>query len=135
VMDVNVRGVVNVARVCLPVMRERRAGRIVIVGSVAGRMGGLRASPHYVAAKGGVHAVVKWLARRGAPDGVLVNGVAPGATVSPMTEGQEFDIDGIPLGRMARPEEIAWPIAFLCSDAASYVCGTVLDVNGGVYMA
>lgn len=135
VMDVNVRGVVNVARACLPGMRERRAGSIVIVGSVAGRMGGLRASPHYVAAKGGVHAVVKWLARRGAPDGVLVNGVAPGATVSPMTEGQEFDVGGIPLGRMARPEEIAWPIAFLCSDAASYVCGTVLDVNGGVYMA
>jgi NAD(P)-dependent dehydrogenase (short-subunit alcohol dehydrogenase family) len=134
VMNVNVRGVVNVARACLPAMRARRSGRIVVVGSVAGRMGGLKASPHYVAAKGGVHAVVKWLARRGAPDGVLVNGVAPGATVSPMTEGQSFDATTIPLGRMARPEEIAGPIAFLCSSASSYVCGTILDVNGGVYM-
>ena len=133
-IDINLLGVLHAVRACLPRMQGRGAGRIVLVSSVAGRMGGLRASPHYVAAKGGVNAVVKWLARKAAPHGVLVNGVAPGATATPMTNGQSFDPDAIPLRRMARPEEIAWPIAFLCSDAASYICGTVLDVNGGVFM-
>jgi 3-oxoacyl-[acyl-carrier protein] reductase len=63
-----------------------------------------------------------------------VNGIAPGATASAMTEGQTFDSSGIPVGRMATPADIAWPIAFLCSDAANYICGATLDVNGGVYM-
>lgn len=134
VMRTNVLGVIHCARAALPAMTARGGGRMVIVSSVAGRMGGLRASPHYVASKGGVNTLVKWLARRGAAHNVLVNGVAPGATTSPMTRGQSFDLDAIPLGRLARPEEIAWPIVFLLSDAASYFCGTVLDVNGGVYM-
>lgn len=133
-IDVNLLGVMHLARAAYLSMRSRGTGRIILVSSVAGRMGGLRASPHYVAAKTGVNGFVKWLARKAAPDGILVNAVAPGATVSAMTEGQRFETGAIPLGRMARPEEIAWPIAFLCSDAASYMTGTVLDVNGGVYM-
>lgn len=52
-----------------------------------------------------------------------------------MMRNRPADLGRIPLGRMARPEEVAWPIAFLCSAAASYICGTVLDVNGGVYMS
>jgi 3-oxoacyl-[acyl-carrier protein] reductase len=52
-----------------------------------------------------------------------------------LMEGQPVDTSRIPLGRLARPEEVGWPIAFLCSPAASYICGAVLDVNGGVYMA
>lgn len=134
VMDVNVLGSIHLARACMPGMAERGGGRIVLVGSVAGRMGGLRASPHYVASKGGIHALTKWLARTGASSGILVNAVAPGATRTPMTHDQIFDEAAIPLRRMAEPEEIAGPIAFLLSDAASYLCGTVLDVNGGVYM-
>lgn len=133
-VDVNLLGPIHFARAILPGMTARGKGRMVLVSSVAGRMGGLKASPHYVAAKGGVNALVKWLARKGAPHGVLVNAVAPGATVSPMTESQRFDVSGIPLGRLARPADIAWPIAFLCSEAASYISGTILDVNGGVYM-
>ena len=107
----------------------------MLVGSLAGRMGGLIAGPHYVASKGGVHALVKWLARQAAPHGVLVNGIAPASVETPMMDGQPVDLARIPLGRMARAEEMAWPIAFLCSAAASYICGAVLDVNGGVYMA
>lgn len=133
-IEVNLLGVMHLARAGYLSMRARGSGRIVLVSSVAGRMGGLRASPHYVAAKTGVNGFVKWLARKAAPDGVLVNAIAPGATASAMTEGQPFDTGSIPLKRMARPEEIAWPIAFLCSDAASYMTGTVLDVNGGVFM-
>jgi NAD(P)-dependent dehydrogenase (short-subunit alcohol dehydrogenase family) len=79
-----------------------------------------------------VHALVKWLARQAAPHGVLVNGIAPASVSTPMMAGQPVDLERIPLGRMAAPEEIAAPVAFLCSPAASYICGAVLDVNGGV---
>jgi NAD(P)-dependent dehydrogenase (short-subunit alcohol dehydrogenase family) len=134
-MAVNVLGPIHAARAFLPGMIERRRGRIVLVGSVAGRMGGLIAGPHYVASKGGVHALVKWLARQAGPFNVLVNGVAPASVETPLMQGQPVDLTRIPLGRMAQAEEVAGPIAFLCSGAASYVCGVVLDVNGGVYMA
>lgn len=60
--------------------------------------------------------------------------MAPAAVATALMEGQPVDVGAIPLGRMAEPSEVAWPIAFLCSDAASYVCGTVLDINGGIYM-
>lgn len=134
VIAVNLHGPIHAARAFLPGMIARRRGRIVLVGSLAGRMGGLIAGPHYVASKGGVHALVKWLARQAAPD-VLVNGIAPASVATPLMAGQPVDLARIPLGRMAGPEEIAAPIAFLCSAAASYICGAVLDVNGGVYMA
>jgi NAD(P)-dependent dehydrogenase (short-subunit alcohol dehydrogenase family) len=132
--DVNVRGVLLCARAVLPGMIERRDGRIVLVSSVAARMGGLLSGPHYVASKGAINAVLKWLARRGAPHNVLVNGVAPGLTQTPMVAGQQANLAAIPVGRSAAPEEIAAPIAFLLSPAASYVCGLMMDVNGGVYM-
>jgi NAD(P)-dependent dehydrogenase (short-subunit alcohol dehydrogenase family) len=134
VMAVNVLGPIHAARAFLPGMIQRRNGRIVLVGSLAGRMGGLIAGPHYVASKGAVHALVKWLARQAASHNVIVNGIAPASVETPMMRGRTVDLERIPLGRTAKPEEIAWPIAFLCSAASSYVCGTVLDVNGGVYM-
>lgn len=137
VMGVNVRGPINVARALLPGMRERKAGRLVLVGSVAGWTGGVlpNVPPHYVVAKAGVHGLVRWLARRAAPH-VLVNAVAPGPTVTGMTLGQGDQDTPLnqPIPRMARPEEIAWPLAFLCSPAASYMTGVVLDVNGGGLM-
>jgi 3-oxoacyl-[acyl-carrier protein] reductase len=101
---------------------------------LAGRTGGLIAGPHYVASKGAVHALVKWFARQTGPKNVLVNGVAPASIETPMMRERPVDLERIPLGRMGRAEEIAWPIAFLCSDAASYICGAMIDVNGGVYM-
>lgn len=133
VISVNLKGAVMLCRAAMDNMRGR-GGRIVLVSSLAGRTGGLIASPHYVASKGGLQAFVKWLARQGAPEGILVNAVAPASVRTPMMEGRPVDLGGIPLGRMAEPEEIAGPIAFLCSPAASYVTGCVLDVNGGVYM-
>ncbi|OZI70813.1 SDR family NAD(P)-dependent oxidoreductase [Bordetella genomosp. 12] len=134
VVDINLLGLMHICRAALARMAAQGGGRMVLVASVAGRMGGLAASPHYVAAKGGTLAFVKWLARRGAQSGVIVNCVAPGATDTPMTVGQAFDETRIPMGRKAKPREIALPIAFLCSDGASYICGATLDVNGGVYM-
>ena len=120
-MQVNLLGSLHFARALLPGMVERGWGRMVFVGSLAGRMGGLIASPHYVASKGGLLAVVKWLARKGAPHGVAVNGVAPASVRTPLMADRPVDLARIPAGRMAEPEEVAWPIAFLCSDAASYI--------------
>jgi NAD(P)-dependent dehydrogenase (short-subunit alcohol dehydrogenase family) len=135
VMAVNVLGPIHALRAFLPAMVGRRRGHVVFVGSLAGRSGGLIAGPHYVASKGAVHALVKWLARQVAPQNVIVNGVAPASIETPMMRDRQVDLDRIPLGRMGKAEEIGWPIAFLCSDAASYICGAVIDVNGGVYMA
>lgn len=101
--------------------------------NVLGTLHFVRASPHYVASGGGVNSMMKWLTRRAAPDGVRINAIAPGPVQTPMTTGQSFDALGIPLGRVAQPDEIAWPIAFLCSSASSYMTGNILDVNGGVF--
>ncbi|MGI3211974.1 SDR family NAD(P)-dependent oxidoreductase [Roseovarius tibetensis] len=135
VVDINLRGVINILRPALDRMMAQGHGKAVLVASVAGRMGGLQASPHYVAAKGGVISMTKWMAARAAPHGVNVNAVAPGATETAMVAGSGIDAGAIPLGRLAAPAEIARPIVFLCSDAASYMSGATLDVNGGVYAA
>lgn len=134
VIDVNVRGPINLARACMPQMMERGYGRIVLCGSIAGWAGGMRSSPHYAAAKGGVHSLVRWLAQRATPHGVCVNGVAPGPVDSDMTLGQGYVPEAYPLKRLGTPLEIANLIAFLCSPGASYVSGAVVDANGGLYM-
>ncbi len=134
VIDVNVKSVIHLTRAVLPGMTARGSGKIVILSSLAARSGGLRASPHYIAAKGGVSAMVKWFARKAAPSGVTVNAICPGATETAMTHGQPFDVDSIPMKRMATAREIALPVAFLLGDGSNYMTGATLDVNGGVYM-
>lgn len=134
VIDINLKGVINVMRPALDRMMSQGHGKAVLVASVAGRMGGLKASPHYVAAKGGVISMTRWMAGKASPHGVNVNAVAPGATETGMVSGSGIDAVGIPVGRLAAPEEIARPIVFLCSAGASYMSGAVLDVNGGVHV-
>ena len=132
IFNVNMRGPINVARAFLPRMQAAGWGRLVLVGSIAGRMGGLTSQPHYVASKGGVHAMTRLLASKYASSGVLVNAVAPGPTRTQMTEGRDINDKTLPLGRLLEPEDIAWPITFLLSPACSGMVGTVLDVNGGI---
>ncbi len=132
VMAVNVRGSINLVRAYFPDMCERKRGRIVFVGSASGRMGGMQAGPHYAASKGAVHSLVRWYAQRAAPLGVCVNGVAPGSIATDMLDGQPFDTSRVPMRRMGTVEEVAWPIAFLCSAAAGYMNGAVIDINGGL---
>ena len=134
VLDVNLKGVLHVVRAVLPGMIQRRRGRIVLVTSLAGRSGGLSAGPHYVASKGALHAFVRWLAQQAGPHQVTANAVAPASIATPMMRGRPVELSRIPLRRMGRPEEVAGPIAFLLSDAAAYITGVVLDVNGGVWM-
>lgn len=137
VMDVNVLGPLNLARAFISRMAARGGGHIVFIGSIGGRMGGTSpiVQPSYIASKGGVHALVWWLAQRAAPQGVLVNGVAPGPVATAMTATTPYPKEKYPLGRIGRPEEIAWPVAFLCSPAASYFSGAILDVNGGLFVS
>ncbi|WP_170984366.1 SDR family NAD(P)-dependent oxidoreductase [Rhodoligotrophos defluvii] len=133
VMAINVGGPINLLRAYFPAMVENRFGRVVLTGSLAGRTGGLRAAPHYSASKGSVHTLVRWFAQRGSSHNVLVNGISPGTTDTPMMRGQGYDPSAFPLGRFATPEEMAGPIAFLLSPAASFVAGVILDVNGGIH--
>ena len=135
VMDVNVRVPLTLTAVAIDHMAAHGGGSIVLVGSVAGRTGGTSSStpPDYAASKGAVHALVKLLSRQAIGRGVLVNGVAPGPVQTPMTTGFTAGAQ-LPLGRLGRPEELAWPIAFLCTPAASYFSGAILDVNGGAFV-
>jgi 3-oxoacyl-[acyl-carrier protein] reductase len=135
VMDVNVRVPLQLAAAATDHMAAHGGGNIVLVGSVAGKTGGtsLNTPPDYSASKGAVHALVKWLSRNAVGRGVLINAVAPGPVETAMTRG--FNLGPtLPMGRIGRPEELAWPIAFLCTSAASYLSGAILDVNGGAFV-
>nr|WP_096358947.1 SDR family oxidoreductase [Variibacter gotjawalensis] len=131
VLRVNIKGPINLTRAFLPGMMERKKGRVVLCGSIAGHMGGVRSGPHYAFTKGGLHSFMRWLSRKAAEHNVLVNAVAPGPVDTGMTSGQGYDPSGFPLRRMAGPEEIASCIAYLCSPSASYATGAIFDINGG----
>jgi len=136
VFSVNLHGPLNLTRVFMNGMIERgNGGRIALVGSIAGRMGGTAAAPHYVMAKGGIHSFVRWVSRRGASHNILVNAVAPAPVATPMTQSQSFGHISFPMERIAEAEEIAGPLAFLVSPAASYIAGAVLDVNGAMHFS
>jgi len=135
VFCVNMRGPTLLAQLVMQKMLDKQSGRIVILGSLAGRSGGLLSGAQYASSKGALHALVRWLALRAAPRGVCVNGVAPGATATPMLRNEVVDTRKIPAGRMAHPLEIARVVAFLASPAASYMHGAVVDVNGGAYFS
>lgn len=134
VFSINVAAPMRLSLGVLQAMKVRGSGRIVLVGSMAGRNGGLLAGPQYAASKGALHTFVRWLALRAAPHGVSVNGVAPGVTVTPMIDGRVFDTSRIPVGRAADPREIARVISFFASPASSYLHGQILDVNGGAWI-
>jgi 3-oxoacyl-[acyl-carrier protein] reductase len=135
VMDINVRVPLEITMRAIDHMGAHRGGHIVLVGSVAGKTGGtsLNTPPDYSASKGAVHALVKWTSRHGVTQGVMVNAVAPGPVETPMTRGSNLG-PNLPLRRMGRADELAWPIAFLCTPAASYLSGAVIDVNGGAFV-
>jgi 3-oxoacyl-[acyl-carrier protein] reductase len=135
-MDVNVRVPLTLTAAAIEHMAPHGGGSVVLVGSVAGRTGGTSDTtpPDYVASKGAVHALVKLLARQGVRKNVLVNAVAPGPVQTAMVGNVGKMLERMPLGRVGQPEELAWPIAFLCSPAASYLSGAILDVNGGTFI-
>lgn len=132
-LNVNIKGPINLTRALLPGMAERGEGRMVLCGSVAGWMGGIRSGPHYAFTKGGMHAFIRWLSQRAAPQNVLVNGLAPGAVDTGMIRGKGYDPTNYPMRRLATPEEIAAAAVFFLGPGASYASGAILDINGGVF--
>lgn len=135
-IGINLTGTFNVIRAAVPTMKRQGSGRIVNVSSTAGQRGEAGHS-HYAATKGAVISLTKSLAVELAPHGISVNCVAPGWAETDMTrealggpEGEAI-LASIPLGRAARPEEIAGAVLFLTSDLATYVNGEILNVNGG----
>lgn len=139
VLDVNLTGTFLVTRVCLPALGSRGWGRIVMITSQAGRTRTPVPGAHYAATKAGMTAFARVLAAELAPAGVTVNCVAPGRVKSEMTDGVDNAVNAghaasIPLGRLGRPDEIAATVAFLASDAASYLTGATIDANGGSFM-
>ncbi|RLD13209.1 3-oxoacyl-ACP reductase, partial [candidate division KSB1 bacterium] len=120
------------------VMMKKRAGRIVNIASVSGILG-TAGQANYASSKAGVIALTKALARELGPRNITVNAVAPGYIITEMTEKlpekvKEDYLSQIPLKRGGTPEDVANVVAFLASDAASYVTGTTLIVSGGLVM-
>ena len=142
-LAMNLKSAFLVTKAVAAHMRERRCGRIVMVASVAGRNMSRLSGPDYSAAKGGMLAFMRHMAVELGPHGITVNAVAPGPTMVERVakkwalkgeEEQEKILRNIPLGRPARPEEVAAAILFLASEDASYITGACLDVNGGAFM-
>ena len=141
-LDSHLKGCFVTARIIVPGMIEREFGRIVSVASIAGkRGGGFLGKSAYAAAKAGVDGLTKVMARELAPFGLRVNAVDPGLTdtdrLRPLRDDPatwERCLSAVPLGRPAKPREIAEVIAWLASDASSYVTGETINVDGGVAM-
>jgi NAD(P)-dependent dehydrogenase (short-subunit alcohol dehydrogenase family) len=137
-LDVNLTGPFLCARRVLGGMRETRYGRIVVVGSSAGVDGAGAAPPPlsgYAAAKAGVMALAKSIAREYAPFGVTVNALAPTLIDTGMLSTLSADFrDTIPVGRYGKPQEVADLAIFLCSAHAAFITGTVVPVGGGYLM-
>ena len=139
VLDVNLRGVLNLSQATIPHMRQRKRGSIVCMSSVsAQRGGGIFGGPHYAAAKAGVLGLAKAMARELGPDGIRVNCITPGLIQTDITGDKLTDamraeiIKGIPLGRLGEAADVAGAYLFLASDLSRYITGAVIDVNGGM---
>lgn len=138
VLNVNLKGYFNYIRAAAPVLKQQRRGRIVNITSING-MRGKFAQANYAAAKGGIIALTKTVAREMGKFNVTVNAVAPGMVKTEMAERLPADVlDGAVretmVGRLAEPRDIADAVAFLCSARARHITGEVLRVDGGQYI-
>ncbi len=145
IIEINYKGVLRTVHACLPAMVEARFGRIVNIGSDAGRVGSSLEAV-YSGAKGGVIAFTKTIAREVARFGITVNTVCPGPTATPLLdEIVDASADGdkvigamtraVPMKRLGRPEEVASAVAYLASEDAGFITGQTLSVSGGLTMA
>ena len=139
VLDVNLRGNFNMAQATVPHLRRNGGGSIVLIGSIAGQVGGgLFGRSHYAAAKSGIFGLAKALARELAPEQIRANAIAPGVIDNDFSKGRmtrevkDQVAEKVPLGRLGTSEDVANVCLFLASDLSAYVTGSVLSVNGGL---
>lgn len=139
VLAINLKGTFLCSRAVMALMKRNGTGRIINLGSVAGKVGGIAVGAHYSASKAAVMCLTKSLARELAPHGVNVNAIAPGVIESEMTRsitGGDWRhyLATIPLGRIGRPEEVGRVAVFLAGPDSDYLTGVTIDVNGGQFM-
>jgi 3-oxoacyl-[acyl-carrier protein] reductase len=140
VMNVNLRGTFYCSRAVLPTMIEKNYGRIINISSYVGYTGSGEGQAPYCAAKAGIMAFTKSLAREVAENQITVNAIAPGFIYNEFLariyseEQLEQKKKGIPVGRVGKPSDIARAVLFLASDDAGYITGETLCVSGGMYM-
>jgi len=136
VMDLNVGGAVRTVQACLPAMRERGYGRIVLTSSITGPVTGQVGFAHYGASKAAMLGFMRSAAVELARSGITINAVMPGNVstegfADTSDEHQERMLSSIPMGRYAEPEEVGWAVRFLASPEAGYITGQTLIVDGG----
>ena len=140
VINLNATSAFFAAKAVIPKMLAKGSGVIVNVTSIAGRNGGALGSIHYSSAKAAILTMTKGLAKEFATQGIRINAVSPGVIDTPYHETfttpeiMQNLRKAIPMGREGRPDEVASVIAFLASEAASYLCGETIEVNGGLLM-
>jgi 3-oxoacyl-[acyl-carrier protein] reductase len=128
---INLTGAFLCARRALPGMREQSYGRIVGIGSSAGKAGGKRSVAAYAASKGGLMTLMKSIANEYAKHGITANALAPALIDTPMIADTRDLVSLIPVGRFGTVEEVASLVTFLASEHAGYITGEVTDINGG----
>jgi 3-oxoacyl-[acyl-carrier protein] reductase len=138
VISINLTGVFNLCKVISRLMMRERYGKIINIASIVGEMGNM-GQANYSASKAGVIGLTKTLAREVAPRGITVNSIAPGFIQTAMTDKIPEEIkkkmlEQIPLGKLGQPEDVAAVALFLASNAADYITGQVINVNGGMLM-
>ncbi len=133
VLDVNLTGVHLCTRKVFDIMKEKKTGKIISMGSLGGQVGGMKVTPGYVASKAGVMGVTKSYARHGAKYGITANAIAPGPVETDMARGI-YSPDVTLLGRLAVAEDIAKIVVFLASSLSDYLTGATIDVNGGALL-
>ena len=138
IMNVHLNGTFQLYKRSLKMMLKNKWGRIINISSASASIGN-RGQSNYAAAKAGVEAFTKSLAKEVGKRDITINAVAPGFIATDMTEqndgvNAEYLIKEIPLGRFGEPEEVAGLVKFLCSEKASYITGQTIHINGGLYM-
>jgi 3-oxoacyl-[acyl-carrier protein] reductase len=137
-LDVNLKSVFLLCRAVIPIMKRQRYGRIISMGSLAGKTGGTPGTPaNYAASKAGVLTFTRVLAKELGPFGITANSIAPGSVDTGLVKRTPEQLGEllktIPVGRLGRPEDVAHAILFLASEEAEYITGVSLDVNGGMF--
>lgn len=134
VFQINVLGMINCTKALIGSMKERKFGKIVNMASSSGFTGGISVSATYSVSKAGVMCLTKAMAKQYGPYNINVNALSPGIIKTAMTENLTYDMSVLSLRRFGESTEVADLTAYLASDESSYLTGTTIDINGGLYM-